>query len=78
MKTVLKHLLLVVALPIALAVAFYTFLLGCQAPICDPVHTGKEDPNSGSNPSTQPTRPHEPHPPVCDPVHVPPPPPGKQ
>jgi hypothetical protein len=73
MKSVLRKLLLLVALPIALVVVLYILLRGgpgCL--VCDPVHPGKVKPEGGSKPSTQPTQPDGIHPPVCDPVHVPP------
>jgi hypothetical protein len=76
MKNVLKKLLVVVALPISMVVVLWLFLRGCQETmVCDPVHPGKMDPNNRDKPSTRATQPDQPRPPVCDPVHVPPPPP---
>ena len=75
MKKVLRNLLVLVALPVSLVVVLWLFLRGCEeGMVCDPVHSGKADPNRDDRLSTQPTLPDHGVPPVCDPVHPPPPP----
>jgi hypothetical protein len=81
MKTVLKKLLVFVAIPVSLVVVLWVFLRGggCGPVVCDPVHPGTRpaDPSTrpgadANAPQTQPRPDPNRLPPVCDPVHLPP------